>query len=52
MVCNFPDDEISWFINRITNICSRFGLILETDRSNLQNGKQYSADNLYVIGRR
>jgi len=25
MVC--PNDEISWFINRITNICSHFGLI-------------------------
>jgi len=38
MVCNFPDDEISWFINRIRNIRNRFGLILETYKSNLQNG--------------
>jgi len=52
MVCNFPDDEISRFIDRITNIRSRFGLILETYRSNLQNGKQYSAENVYLIGRR
>jgi len=51
MVYNFPD-EISWFINRITNIRSRFGLILETYRSNLKNGKQYSTENLYLIGRR
>jgi len=52
MVCNFPDDEVSWLTNRIINIRSRFGLILVTYRSNLQNGKQYSAENLYLIGRR
>ena len=52
MVCNFPDDEISWFTNRITNIRSRSGLILETYSGNLRNGKQYSAENLYLISRR
>ena len=31
MVCNFPDDEISWFINRITNIHSRFGPTSESN---------------------
>ena len=39
MVCNLPDNETSWFIHRITNIRSRFGLILEPYRSNLQNSK-------------
>jgi len=39
MVCNSPDDEIFWFISRITNIRSHFGLILETYRGNLQSGK-------------
>ena len=52
VVCNFPDDEISLFINTVTNIRSRFELILETHSSNLQNSKQYSAENLYLIGRR
>jgi len=51
-ICYFPDTEISWFINRIKNIRSCFGLILETYRSNLQNGKQYSAENIYLISRR
>jgi len=36
-------------LERITNIRSRFGLILVTYRSNLQNGKQYSVENLYLI---
>ena len=52
VVCNFPDDEISLFINTVTNIRSRFELILETHSSNLQNSKQYSAENLYLIGDR
>ena len=32
MICNFPDDEISLFINRITNIRSHFGLILDRSK--------------------
>jgi len=39
-------------INRITSIRSHGGLILETYRRNLQNGKRFSAENLYLIGRR
>jgi len=39
---------ISWFIDKITNICSRFGLILEIHRHNLQNGKQYSVWKIYI----
>jgi len=41
MVCNFPDDEISLFIDSFTKIRSRFGPILEIYCSNLQTGKQY-----------
>jgi len=52
MVRNFPDDESSRFINRITDIRSCFGLILETYRSNLRSGKQYSAEHFYLIGGR
>jgi len=50
MVRNFPNDEISWFINMITNIRNHSGPSLETCRSILQNGKQYSAENLYLNG--
>jgi len=38
MVYNFPDYDSFWFINRITNIRSHFGLSLETYGRNLQNG--------------
>ena len=47
MVCYFSDGELSSFIISITNIRSHFGPILEIYGSNLQNGKQYSAE-IYI----
>ena len=52
MVCNFSDDEISLFIDSIDNIQSRVESIVEIYWSDLRNGKQYSAENLYLIVRR
>ena len=46
------DDEISSFIDSITNIRALFGPILGIYWSNLQIGKQYSVENLNLISRR